>query len=320
MNQKRKFSSKESLSKNSSINIQEYLVEIFGSLMPGIMCFIGIIFSLIIPMSFFIKTLMGDVSVYTSTEIIINFLLGFKEIPTIIISTLILFCGSVCYIIGFLFYRQDLEKLNKKSFRRIENNYNKKIKEQNERTKKLKKNWACANTKECKFPYPSLYDYFKSRKLNHLLPLVCKKRGEPYKSILHINMLKNRLRFYFPDKCSLLIRNEAHIRLSASVWGVAGFLFYFGLVGITLWVTSIFLLLHLHQISFHCSYKYISPVISPVSILVLYFFVRKRIEHFFHYLRLREIFFIFETAYIASLDHEEIVPKSVWKEECEKRT
>jgi hypothetical protein len=62
----------------------------------------------------------------------------------------------------------------------------------------------------------------------------------------------------------------------------------------------------------------IALFVFPVAIIVLAWIVKVRIEYFLHYQRLREIFYVLETSYIAFRDHPEVLdpPFSEFAKSC----
>jgi hypothetical protein len=82
--------------------------------------------------------------------------------------------------------------------------------------------WFSAAFMDVQFPYRYLPDYLERRSLGYLAQKV-PWYGKPpdrraNRSKTFINVLKARLSFLFPERCGQIIRNEAEIRLAASVW------------------------------------------------------------------------------------------------------
>jgi len=184
--------------------------------------------------------------------------------------------------------------------------------------KKLRTEFACTSTSECQFPYPYLADYLQQRGLDHLLPFVTwnqKQEGvgeaesgnrtttdvRVKRSKTYINTLKIRLRHHHQERVSVIIRNEAHVRLASSTWyatkalqisSYVGFgLFAIALVGYSTYseISSLTAALTAH----------LSTLAFPLGVLVLGMRGRSKIERFLHYQRLREVFYVLETAYTA---------------------
>lgn len=210
---------------NPRISLQEYLVDFLGGLVPGMLFIIATILGLIPPVYALSVCLSGS-SHETLFDYLIRIFESTKDTPSAI--WIVLFLGAVlfAYIVGHIFYRHDPKMPDRKSFRRLAMYY-KNIPE------KMKSNLGCTSEEDCEFPYPFYDKYLIQRGLKYLLPLVVwKGRKRRYRSKVYINLLKINLRYYSPDKCGIIIRNEAHVRLASSTWHVARLLFWFGIFGL----------------------------------------------------------------------------------------
>jgi hypothetical protein len=155
--------------------------------------------------------------------------------------------------------------------------------------------WVAQNERECEFPYPRFDHYLKSRGLDHLVPIAawC-TTGKRTKNF--INLLKIRLDFWHPAKCASVARNEAHVRLMASMWFMSRALQFVALGGCV--VSSI---TYFAAVTMHLTHPVLVLVPTAPALLILAIATLTRfiIEHFLHYQRVREVFWVLETSYTA---------------------
>jgi hypothetical protein len=163
------------------------------------------------------------------------------------------------------------------------------------------------------------------------------------KSKGYINLLKTRVSYYKPQYSQMLTRMEAHIRLVASSWYASRAVTTASLIGCMLG-----LLANLVQILRFChargltesfsdffkvnSYKrdqgglltkclevidkdvnisFISrpsALLIPLALLILSVLIKKRVETFLHYQRLRELIHLFELVHLIALEQ----PRILW--------
>ena len=157
------------------------------------------------------------------------------------------------------------------------------------------------------FPYSHLHEYLDARGLKHLAELV-PWRGKDtstyrFRTKMFINLLKVRLQYTNPGKCSEIVRNEAHVRMMSSVWYAARAL---------QWLCGTLAGLVLLSLLSNPSLK--SPdlwgILSFLAALLLAaFWLKRTIRRFFHYQRVREIVYVLETAYWASKTHPSILDR-----------
>jgi len=156
---------------------------------------------------------------------------------------------------------------------------------------------------DVQFPYLCIWEYLNHRGLDHLAKMIpWKGKDEKTHSLRtksFINLLKIRLEFDFPEKCSNITRNEAHIRLMSSMWYMLCYLQRIGIfsfvLGLGLSVVVVVLGFPWREVCAACW----SPLICSGFIIVGTWLMRLIIEKFFHYQRVREIVYVLETAYYA---------------------
>lgn len=286
------------------VSFEEYFVDLLGGLVPGALFLAGSFFIFTPPIHAIYCALSVEGYSISSLEVVKEILNSIQGTPSAIWLILFLGGGLFAYTIGHLFYRHDPKIPDRKSFKRL---YKKNCKDAQSKgneysNNKVEEDLACASSDECEFPYPAYHKYLEKRGLEHLIPFVVWKDQPTYRSKTYINLLKIRMRYFFPDKCGTLIRNEAHVRLASSTWYVARWLGVFGGVGSILAILSLFL--STQPSGYFKSVPDAIPwhmfaFFSPFMIMLLCFFIMRSITDFLHYQRLREVFYVLETAFTA---------------------
>ena len=285
------------------ISWQEYFVDILGGLVPGILFLIGnsfIIFPSIYALNASIRGGNTGDSFFVHLKNILN---STQNTPSTIwiVSFIVIF--FLAYTIGHLFYRHDPNKPDRRSFRRLVRKYG-----LEDNIEGMKMELASDDDPtHCQFPY-SYYDrYLEKRGFDYLIPLVVwksnNKKGEnDIRSKCWINLYKTRLMYYHQDKCGTIIRNEAHVRLASSTWYVSYFLIWFGLFGLAISISAVFLSIfysnQFNEIIPAISW-YAIPILIPFMVSAFSFYFYWTILDFLHYQRLREIFIVLDTYYVA---------------------
>jgi hypothetical protein len=133
---------------------------------------------------------------------------------------------------------------------------------------------------------------------------------------MFINALKIRIQLVAPRKCGEIVRNEAHVRMMSSVWFAARAIF-----GV-LWASMIPVLLAIgRQVWFPAHTGGGVPLVEVLFShdIVVYaamasfaaasaLWLRWHVESRFHYQRVKEIVYVFETAYcIAKMGRHELL-------------
>jgi len=161
------------------------------------------------------------------------------------------------------------------------------------------------------YPYSHLKEYLISRGLYELAELVkwewapavtpAEKEARTAKDLrskMFINVLKIRLQYEAPEKCGIIIRNEAHIRMMSSVWFACK-----ALQRLSGAVTAIAALVLL-AVTWKAGPPRLPSFWSiPALAALVWLFgklVQLPIRKFIHYQRIREIVFVLETAWFAA--------------------
>ena len=176
----------------------------------------------------------------------------------------------------------------------------------------LRSEAACDNGKDCQFPYEYYNTYLIKRGENHLLDHVKWCNDERSRSKNALNKLKLKLQLIAPADYNILVKNEAHIRMSSSSWYVSRAIMKIsGFIAITMIVMLLFYIFK--DKIFEC-FTFIKnlgnnaffemPVIPliiaviiislPSMVFFLNLFIYNSAIKYLHYQRLREIFFVLQ--------------------------
>jgi hypothetical protein len=319
--------------------VQDFLVDFLGGLVPGLLFLLGLVFSILPVILLAFAALLGAPRI-TFGSFIARGLEATKLTPNTIWIAGFLVLITIAYVVGHLFYRRGPKVPDQESFRRITKRYLRerrraKRKKQSrapwwhlrataekfgtwrhersdilheEERDELKRDFGCSSFDDCEFPYPYLDLYLERRGHHHLLPFIRWKGGSEMRSKTYVNLLKIRLRYHHPEKCSEVIKNEAHVRLSSSTWHVARALRFCSLGAIIALLLPFFVVIFLGSPYYDPWGRAIMAALTmPLSVLFLAWFGRSRIENILHYQRMREVFFVLETAYIAFREHPELL-------------
>jgi hypothetical protein len=159
---------------------------------------------------------------------------------------------------------------------------------------------------DVEFPYLDIKKYLLHRKLEHLADIIPwdakDKESRRPKTTAFINVLKTRLGYALPDKCGHITRNEAHIRLMSSVWYMTKLVQWLALVSIGVVVLAGFTVCPGYAVFPRQPWEVSAPCLGGSALVVLaMWYVRARIEKNLHYQRVREILYVLETAYFATV-------------------
>jgi len=273
----------------------DFFVDFLGGLVPGLLFLLGLGLAFV-PISAVL------VSPRASPDALaIKVLQATQGTPATIWVAAFFVLVMVAYVVGHLFYRRTPKIPDQRSFKRL---LKAEARDQRGDLEHLRSEYGCSTEKECEFPYTYLHEYLAQRGHHHLLVFVTWKENFDIRSKTYINVLKTRLRYHYPEKCSEIIRNEAHVRLASSTWYVARALRFFCVVTAFLLI----ILLIYPGLERGLSGRFVIALFAfPISVFALAWTGKRRIEYFLHYQRLREIFYVLETAYIAFRDQPEIL-------------
>lgn len=144
------------------------------------------------------------------------------------------------------------------------------------------------------FPYINYENYLFKRNLHHLAEMVNWNYREG-RTKNQINRYKIKIQLFCPDAYGVLNKNESHVRMASSSWFASNFLVWTNIV-ITLLLFGIQYPLWKDGLnSFASTVQVIIPLLPPMTVSVLLYLLKRKIEDFIHYQRLREIYFALYT-------------------------
>ncbi len=284
--------------------LRDLFVDFLGSLVPGLLFVTLVGLTLVWPALSLCRSI--QIAITPESKLSLVYIPGVFETFK---WEFVVFILVLSYIAGCLFFRQDPKNPDERSFRYIKNKVD-------------QDNWPVRveadGSADVQFPYRYMYEYLVSRGLKHLAELVPWKGNVAStwkrRTKMFINILKIRLNFFFPEKCGLIARNEAHIRLMSSIWYLARTMQYVAGLGLVLSVLAS--ILFGSQLQVLLAPQCFGQVGSCIVVILAALWIRRTIERFLQYQRVREVTFVLETAYIASLEKPEII-KDLGLEEIE---
>lgn len=297
---------------------EEALIDLLGGMMPGVL-FLATTTVIVVPAVHFAIGTMSPTFGGTLGDVISGALTASRDTPSTIWFALLIFLLLLAYIVGHLFYRHDPKRPDQRSFRHLAREAQFRPPGRSLRwwspvelwdfwktpwvlcdKQKLLDELACSTLEECLFPYAGYGDYLKKRRLDHLLEFALWVKKDRERSKNYINILKIQLRYEQPDRCGSVLRNEAHVRLASSTWYVSQALFW--LSGILVVILAVLWWIFratdvTDPLGIDGRFLIAALPASVVGIAALY--ARMVIEKFLHYQRLREVFFVLQTAAVA---------------------
>jgi len=277
--------------------LSDLYIDFLGSLIPGLFATAFALLTLCTSISLFCEALRHA---FPSLKIPIESTMDSPVIEVIdkigigsYGSTGMIIILILAYVIGSMFYRQDPKVPDRLSAQFVWNKA-----EQKDRGR-LAVQLNDKGEIDAQFPYLHLRMYLKGRGLCHLAEMIPWQKGEDQNQFqrtkMFINIIKIRLHYSLPDKCKDIVRNEAHVRMATSVWYASRWIRIAAYSALVLFVFSAVLMI-IHN-------NFIPNSIATVSVIPLVYFVgittKIKIEKFLHYLRVREIVYVLETAYFA---------------------
>ncbi|MGC9986497.1 MAG: hypothetical protein ABSF35_23120 [Polyangia bacterium] len=323
--------------------LHEYLVDVLGGLVPGILFAVGAGVALVPPLFAVHRALQPE----PVPVISLSSLGALVQWPTTLLFFGCVGVAFMTYVAGQVFYRRDPKEPDQASFRllrrekivelrlgrdgkppgvwrrlvtrnwyRLQARFGNpsRLLKKNEEPKLsdyLKKDLGAPSDDECEFPYPNFLDYLKKRGLDHLKTMVkwsdrTEKDGRRTRSKLWVNVLKVRLMMHYPQKCRQIVHNEAHIRLASGTWHVTKALRGLALVGLALVVVAISM-----KTGWRLTRQIVGQAfwtfLSPLAVLIIAWYLRRKIDCFYHYQRMREVDIVLETAFTAFHDQQNLL-------------
>jgi len=276
----------------------EFYIEFLGSLVPGL--FALILSLIVLGLSLFVlcRSLQHGGAVPALPQGI-DFGLGAYGVTGFLLVA--------AYVLGSIFYRQDPKIPDWKSASRV---YRYVAADERKRlavqpTSQVPEGHNTIHPNDAQFPYFFLYEYLRGRGLDHLAEWVPWQGTKPdtwkYRTKMFINQIKIRLQFLVPGLCKDIVRNEAHVRLATSVWYATKWIMGICLLGFIMLagaVARVPLTEFGHVLS--------GAICADILALGFGLFLKRQIENFIHYLRVREIVYVLETAHFATLNGIEL--------------
>jgi hypothetical protein len=206
----------------------DFYIDFLGNLVPGV--FVLLLTAVVLGFSVFV---LGDSLSPNTTMLEEITKTGYFGLGTYGVAGILLVSS---FVFGSLFYRKDPKIPDWKSAQRVY----KHLPEMERRRFAVQPTTPGADPNkitpsDAQFPYFFLHEYLMGRGLDHLaqwVPWQGKDRSTwKYRSKMFINLLKIRLQFLVPEKCKEIVRTEAHVRMTTSMWYATSWLMQMCLIG-----------------------------------------------------------------------------------------
>jgi hypothetical protein len=299
------------------LSVEEFLVDFLGGLIPGVLFFAAAAV-VVFPVMHAVLRQEGRTNHPDLEGAALATIAATKDTPNALWFAILIVALLVSYVVGHLFYRHDPNGPDRRSFRWLarRRQYRKTdlavqpVKKwlwlvfcpwKLDRKEVLREELACENWEECQFPYPHYDEYLKKRGLNHLLPWAVWTSQPDHRTKNYINRLKILLRQRHPDKCASIVRNEAHVRLATSTWYVSGTLLALSVGGLGSLLTLAIVRMRSQPtpLSAVLLGEYLPASSCCFAVLLFALYARISIAQFLHYQRMREVYYVLETALTA---------------------
>lgn len=291
------------------LSIEEFLVDLLGGLIPGVMFFCAAT-AILVPVLHATLRQFGTANHADLEGAVLAAIAATSNTPSAIWLALFVIALLLCYVVGHIFYRHDPNVPDRRSFRWLARyrRYRRPPGQWGSPWKLVLTPWelddsdllreelACSTADECQFPYPHYDKYLRKRGLDHLLPWAQWTDCPDHRSKNYINRLKITLRHNCPDKCGSIIRNEAHVRLASTTWYVCGWLVGLSTVAIA-WL--LFLAWRAPAGPAAAGPELLPAGVFCCAVLAPSIYARVSILRFLHYQRMREVYHVLETAMVA---------------------
>jgi len=273
------------VAKSTLAVIQDFMIDILGNFIPGLV-FTGVA-SVTVAWSLFVVCFLicpEGKGLPSWDEV--------WRIMERMYWAMVLFFIVASYTMGCLFYREDIKRPDAKSAKYVLDHAEGQDKQRGavrEVNGELDVQW----------PYRFLREYLVDRGLHHLGQRVpwsghdedsCFRRSKQF-----INILKVRLQWDMPAGYREITRNEAHVRLMSSLWNAAETLVVLVLVcGVVLIAAAAARHARVSQS------QALALGVWDVTLLGAAWWIMRKIRKFLHYMRVREIVYVLETAHWAA--------------------
>lgn len=285
--------------------ISDVLVDFLGALFPGLLFSVAIVLTLGSSFSYLIHQLKVIIlEMNYGIENIDTFGLfqyfskGFGSFSFYFLMLILI----ASYVLGQFLYRKDPKDPDTASFRRVWKKMNKE--QQNKWVEQVKSDENISSF-IVEFPYRFLKNYLDARGLPHLSKIIpWDENNFSTRSKTFINQLKIRINFFYPDKMGDILKNEGHVRLMSSIWHL---LKYLKILSVSCLISNILIFIS----GLIWTNKTVLFLLIPSFFSLMIYFLgsigKTVIESFIHYQRVREVFYVLETAYTASIENKEIL-------------
>ena len=144
-----------------------------------------------------------------------------------------------------------------------------------------------------KFPYYHFKDYLLWRGLNECAGFVAwaspEDAGSARRSKTHVHMMRLEVQAKSPELAGILESNEAHVRLMFGTWVAVKTCLPFVILGAGICIVGLAVTRYAEV---EVSPPFVMALIVCSCLLVAMLWARTRIEHLFHYQRVRELLYI----------------------------
>jgi hypothetical protein len=282
--------------------IRDFIVEIFGILLPGFAFTTGLVFTIVLPLYMLVVSQQGDglLSISSSDTEVWKALQAFH-------LALIVAGAALSYVLGHVFARQDLKLPDTISYWGLPEHSRRAapVGYRGAHSKRLSiKTWhdhiweaihvstLCDKIERggiaryprlINFPYCSLNEWFDAQRRRGLAKIVTWPQFQD-NGTRPFDLMKIGLGFAFPEQCLQLTRIEAHVRLACSIWYASCHLICWAVIGIFVAVLA-------NRLAEPYAVPYLAALLVPGFSLIVLIWLKGSIERTLHPMRIREIVF-----------------------------
>lgn len=299
------------------LSIEEFFVDLLGGLVPGVLFFIagG---TVVLPVLHATLREQGKTNHPDIEGAVLSALEKTANTPSALWLAMFVLVVLVAYVVGHLFYRHDPNEPDRRSFRWLARHrvYGKTTDAvpwwkrpylylfrpwELRNREMLRAELACDNWDDCQFPYGHYDAYLRKRGLVHLVDWAQWTGSPAHRTKNYINRLKIQLRQHHPDRCASIVRNEAHVRLATSTWYVSGVLLALSTLAL---VWLVVLVASSRGVGLRGALAgavgdFLPATVCCLAVVSFALYARVSIARFLHYQRMREVYYVLETALTA---------------------